>query len=157
MATIDIECQTCKGTGVYVGLGERDGAAVVCVRCKGSGCVSFSYEPFAKRRRRDNVTRVYKEGYGYCIAPHKIDFDKIGEVDLSEKGVSYKEFLQGRMPEHIREMGCPMRCDQGACRKLKGFTDKCHELGLGWGNITDCKNYCDRDQCWKRFDSAEPK
>lgn len=34
---IECECNACKGTGLYVGMAERDGAAVVCYTCKGTG------------------------------------------------------------------------------------------------------------------------
>jgi len=35
----ECECSACKGTGLYVGMAEREGAAVVCSRCKGTGKV----------------------------------------------------------------------------------------------------------------------
>jgi len=37
-------CPSCKGTGLYIGMGERDGAAVVCHTCKGTGCHAFKHE-----------------------------------------------------------------------------------------------------------------
>ena len=33
----DCECESCKGTGLYVGMAEREGSAVVCHTCKGTG------------------------------------------------------------------------------------------------------------------------
>lgn len=38
--TIIIECQACKGTGLYKGMAERDGAAVVCSHCHGTAMPS---------------------------------------------------------------------------------------------------------------------
>lgn len=156
---LNIRCKSCSGTGVYVGLAERDGAAVVCHICKGTGKQKyvFSYEPFTARMERDDVKRVYKDSYGYCIAPRKIDFDKIGEVDLSKEGVSYEEFFnENKMPKHIRKIGCPMVCDQGTCHDLKTFTKECNKIGLGYGStLKECKNYHNRSECWMRFDSAE--
>ena len=153
-----IECQSCKGTGVYQGMAERDGAAVVCHNCNGTGAAnySFSYNEFTGRKTREGVTRVYLNSMGYCIAPHEINFSKIGPIDLSKEGVSYPEFLDGKMPGHIKKLGCPMRADQWACHQIKGFTDKCDELNGGWINsISDCRYYPKRDECWKRFESKK--
>ena len=150
---MDIECQSCNGTGVYVGMGERDGAAVVCRRCSGTGKFkySFTYKDFTGLKKREDVTRVYLDGYGYCLAPKKIDFDKVGWVDLTKEGVSYEEFLEGKRPEHIRTFGCPMLCDQGACHRLEGFQDKagCDCLGM---RIVNCPKYSNRSRCWDIFD-----
>ena len=33
---MDIECPTCEGPGVYVGVLEREGAAVICNKCNGT-------------------------------------------------------------------------------------------------------------------------
>ena len=44
----DEKCKSCKGTGVYQGLAEKNGSGVVCYKCKGTGChhVTFEYEDF---------------------------------------------------------------------------------------------------------------
>ena len=44
--TIVIECQACGGTGLYKGMAERDGAAVVCSCCNGTGKTEFTYNEF---------------------------------------------------------------------------------------------------------------
>ena len=46
----DEKCKSCKGTGLYVGLAERDGAAVVCHTCKGTGKhhVRIEYDDFGQ-------------------------------------------------------------------------------------------------------------
>ncbi len=150
---LDIECQACGGTGIYAGMGERDGAGVVCNRCDGTGeyHYTFEYKEFEGIIKRDNVTRVYKSSYGYCFAPKKIDFARIGEIDLTQEGVSYAEFLEGKCPQHIREMACPMLADQSACHSMSGFTDMCNCTGL---LITECPQYKDKATCWERFDKA---
>ncbi|GAH55007.1 unnamed protein product, partial [marine sediment metagenome] len=33
----DCECNDCKGTGLYTGMAEGDGFAVVCHACNGTG------------------------------------------------------------------------------------------------------------------------
>lgn len=151
---LDIQCKECKGTGVYIGMGERDGAAVVCHRCDGTGKYhyAFEYKDFGGRIKRRGVKRVYKSGYGYCLAPKKIKFQRVGEIDLAQEGVSYDEFWEGKHPQHIRKMACPMLADQGACHEMKGFTATC---GCCAGRlITECPQYADRARCWERFDKA---
>lgn len=157
---MDIECQECKGTGVYVGMAERDGAGVVCYKCDGTGKFHYKYEytPFTERKIRRGLKRVYKKSYSYVLAPEVINFEGIGEIDLTKEGVSYEEFLDGKMPKHIKKLGCPMLADQGACHSIEGFCDKCYDLGLGLGGyISDCENYKNKDDCWKRFDKGEIK
>jgi hypothetical protein len=150
---LKIECKSCNGTGVYVGLAERDGAGVVCHTCKGTGCqdYNFTYTPFKKRQKRKDIKRVFIQGYGYCVGTKPITLDNGVFVDFSKEGVSYEEFLAGKMPEHIKQMGCPMLADQSACHDIKGFIDQCEKLNGGWiGHIPSCK--CkDKMACWERF------
>ena len=98
------------------------------------------------------VSRVFLSGYGYCVGTKPITLDNGVFVDFSKEGVQYEEFLNGIMPKHIKQMGCPMMADQGACHKIKGFTDKCHDLNGGYVNyIPDCK-CSDKMGCWNRFE-----
>jgi len=40
---MDIECPSCNGTGLYCGMGEKEGVAVVCCKCQGSGKYHYVY------------------------------------------------------------------------------------------------------------------
>ena len=149
-----IECPYCKGTGVYVGMGEGNGTAVVCYRCKGSGAYnySYSYKTFTGRKEKDGVKRVYLNGLGYRLGLGKINFNGIGEIDMDKEGVSYSEFLAGKKPKHIEKLGCPMIADRNACHKIKGFVDECNKFNGGWiGYIPECKYRHNKDKCWERF------
>ena len=66
--TLTRECVACRGTGLYAGEGERDGAAVVCHNCKGEGqeVVSVSGVAFTGRKPCD-VKRVYLYNPGICV------------------------------------------------------------------------------------------
>jgi len=145
---LSIQCKSCGGTGVYVGMAEHEGAAVVCTTCNGTGeqAYKFEYTPFAGRQVRGGVERVYVSGMGYCIAPKKLTFDNIGEIDMSREGVSYNEFWNGKMPGHVEKLGCPMLADQGACDKIDGFTSECTH-----GSLRHCSMQQDKAECWKRF------
>lgn len=149
-----IECPSCKGAGVFAGMGEGQGAAVVCSQCEGSGAYKyeFHYHEFTGKKIRDDIERVYLKGCGYKIGTGVIDFGEAGAIDMDKEGVSYKEFLAGAMPDHIKALGCPMMADQGACHKIGGFVDECMKLNGGWiGMIPRCANQCNKADCWRRF------
>lgn len=149
-----IQCPSCNGTGVYVGLGEGEGTAVVCSTCKGRGWYEYvyNYNEFSGRKHKDGVDRVYLDGYGYKLGSGKINFDGVGEIDMDREGVSYKEFVAGKMPTHIEKLGCPMTADQGKCHDINGFVDRCNSFNGGWLNtLADCKNMNNKAECWEIF------
>lgn len=83
-----VDCKQCDGTGVYVGFAEKEGSAVVCYCCKGTGAVEFTAPPsFNGRKRRDGVKTVSFKNQGVVLAPG---------IDRGE--VSYEAFLNGAMP-----------------------------------------------------------
>jgi len=77
METVDIECRSCEGSGLYSGMCEPKGVAVICYTCKGSGCEKFLYKPFIKRKPRTDITTVRRS---------------------TESTISYQRFQQGVMP-----------------------------------------------------------
>jgi len=140
MKTITIECPSCNGTGVYSGIGEDKGVAVICHTCKGEGHTTYSYTEFTGRKVDDSIKRVYLSGYGYKIGLGTINFNGIGKIDMYKEGVSYQDFLKGDRPKHIETLVCPMLADQGNCHDKEGFTTECNILNDGWiSNITKCK------------------
>jgi hypothetical protein len=152
---MDIVCPSCNGTGVYSGMGESKNTAVICYQCQGTGKYHYvyEYEEFTERKISAGIDRVYLKGYGYKIGTGKINFSKVGEIDMDKEGVSYEEFLSGKMPQHIKKLACPMLADQGACHKIKGFTDVCDKLNGGYLNhIPSCKHTTKSTECWDRFD-----
>jgi len=153
MNTIKIECPSCNGTGVYAGMAEREGAAVVCVTCKGSGCTIYTYKDFTGLKTAKGIKRVYKHGYGYFISTGDVVFGAI-TVNMNKEGVSYSEFLSGKKPNHIEKIACPMLADQHECQKIKGFNDECSELhgsSLLGININKCNQQANKAKCWDRF------
>lgn len=154
-----IQCQACNGTGVYSGCGEGRGAAVVCYRCKGTGEYNyrFEYEEFTGKKKAEGIKRVYKSGYGYKIGTGLINFDRVGLVDMDNEGVSYDEFMNGKLPGHIKRLACPMLADQSKCHDIKGFTkecDKLHGSTLLGISLSRCNNQINKGECWERFDSS---
>ena len=137
---MEIECPSCDGTGIYKGMAEVDGTGVICNSCKGTGAIiySYSYKDFTGKRMRYDIKRVYLNGCGYKLGLGIINYTNIGNIDMDKEGVSYSEFLDGKMPTHIKKLGCPMSTDQGACHKIKGFTDECNRLNGGYQRRKVC-------------------
>ena len=152
---IVIECKSCKGTGVYQGMGESSDVAIICHTCKGTGWTVFEYTEFTGRKNKQGVSRVYLNSYGYKISTGVVNFDGIGKVDMDKEGVSYEEFCEGKMPTHIKQLGCPMLADQGRCRDIAGFTNRCDSFNGGWLNyIPSCENKANSAECWRIFEEA---
>ena len=158
-----IECPACRGTGVYSGVAETEETAVICNKCEGTGAYNYvyEYELFTKRKIKDKIKRVYKNSYGYKLGLGKVNFktpQSVTGIDMDKEGVSYEEFLQGAMPQHIEALVCPLLADQSACHKIPGFVDRCDKLNKGWLNyIPDCKNRCNMKECWELFKLGRTK
>lgn len=86
--TIEIECQSCGGTGLYSGFAEPKGVAVVCVTCAGTGKSTFTYEPFERRKGREGIHTV-RLSRGSFIATG---------VGPTGGSISYEAFQNGKFP-----------------------------------------------------------
>lgn len=88
MEAVKIECRACGGTGIYSGFAEPEGVAVICVKCRGSGCEEVTFVPFVRRRGHREIHTV-RQSRGSFIGTG------IGPAGGS---ITYKEFQQGKMP-----------------------------------------------------------
>lgn len=149
---INEECPTCKGTGLYVGMGERNGAAVVCRECKGTGCHKFvhCYTDFTKRKTRNDVKHVYEANVGIAIGN--------GESCCLEDfgGMTYRDWLDGKPfanGTEMRKYCCP-RWWYGAVdyRKSPDW-DACSEAMFMPFRL--CPYFKNKAECWKRWDEEQ--
>ena len=144
---IDIKCQSCNGTGLYVGMAERDGSAVICSTCKGTGKFhhKFSYEEFTEKNKRDDVKRVFKTSCGFMHTPN----DAMVEgklIEFSKSGVSYKDWLKGDEPLPVKTLYCPkMWTGQ------KWNSESCEKHCRLGTLINHCPNRENMSQCWKEY------
>lgn len=92
------ECKSCKGTGLYQGIGECNGAAVVCEDCEGSGkfYTQHEYKEFTGRVKVLGVSRVYKTGAGIVLNP-----------EMTPGGVPLEEWE--RNPDAVTKRGAELR------------------------------------------------
>lgn len=82
-------CSSCGGTGVYSGMCEGKGNAVICLGCDGTGGAWIEWTPFVRRRRRHDI-RWVSQSRGSFLATG------VGAVG---KRISYREFLKGKRPQ----------------------------------------------------------
>ena len=76
------ECKSCHGTGLYSGLFEGKGQAVICIYCNGQGWDVYSYAEFAGRKKMRGIKSIRKS-HGTFIA------NGVGAIGPS---MTYEEF-----------------------------------------------------------------
>jgi hypothetical protein len=89
MPIINIDCQACRGTGLYCGYAEPKGVAVVCAGCGGSGCARFNYEPFTQRKPKFGVKSVRLSAGSFLVTG----------VGPTGSEITYAEFAAGKLPQ----------------------------------------------------------
>ena len=153
LANGDIEivrqCKACDGTGIYVGLAERDGAGVVCHKCKGTGreVLTINAAPFASRVARNDIKRVYAVNPGIVIGEGKDKQYKLSDFG----GKPYIDWLVD--PTFLpgaenRKFTCPARWYQSADYDLGPNWEEC----LGCGSFSNCDHFGEKEKCWQRWD-----
>ena len=155
---IEVECDSCKGTGLYKGIAERDGAAVICHTCDGTGKTTFkrTFNKFKGRVKREDVNRVYSIAGEYVITDEDVNATPSGQVLFSQFGCSYADwFEKGATPKPIETLHCPyqhtnqsMQHSDHQANKL--YKEECSD-SLNWGLISDCKNRKNMAGCWRRY------
>ena len=142
------KCKACKGTGLYIGLAERDGAAVVCHKCKGSGKnhVKIEYDDFEGREQINVVEQVFETNIGIVIGKGK------GKFKLSDfGGMPYEEWLSGKsfsLGSENRRFSCPSWWYQSTDYDKKPHWPECIKMG----SFSKCKHFKNKEACWERFD-----
>lgn len=151
MKTIEFDekCQTCKGTGLYVGMAEYDGAAIVCYKCKGTGCHHFEhhYEEFIKRDSKKRVEQVYQHNPGIGLGKGKNNEYRLEEFG----GMPYVEWLKNpSFPARSenRKCTCPAWWYQSVDYDKKPRWAEC----LGCGAFSGCTSFGSKNKCWERWD-----
>ena len=57
-STVKTACESCGATGLYSGMCEGAGRAVVCLDCGGTGCCVVEFKPFKERKPRTDIKTV---------------------------------------------------------------------------------------------------
>lgn len=145
----DEECPKCNGTGLYSGMAEHDGAAVVCHTCKGTGCHHFrhTYKEFKGRKQRSGVERVYETNPGIAIGKgNGCTLEQFG-------GMPYEDWDAGKpFPKgsENRAFTCPAWWCQSADSSKKPDWGTCvQSLGR---RFSECPRFHYKKACWARWD-----
>lgn len=145
------KCKSCGGTGLYVGFGEANGAAVVCECCEGTGKFHFihEYEEFETRVERKEIKRVFETNPGIGIGSNDKD---IFLEDFG--GMPYEEWKKtGKFPpkSEMRMYVCPAWWYQGVDYDKIPQWDEC----ISCGTFSNCKMFKNKQKCWEKFDSEK--
>ena len=147
---VDEMCPACGGTGLYVGMGENDGAAVVCRKCKGTGKYHFvhRYEEFKERKEpTKEVRRVFECNPGISIG----EDENRGILLSSFGGIPFSEWKDGKpfpRGSEMRKFTCPAWWYQSADYKKKPKWGAC----IGCGIFSGCEAFVVKENCWERWD-----
>jgi hypothetical protein len=87
MPSIQVECSSCDGSGLYCGFAEPEGTAVVCHGCGGTGATTLTYKKFTHRKKKRGVRKVM--GNSPWFTRSQEDYAKT---------ISYKEFEDAVAP-----------------------------------------------------------
>jgi hypothetical protein len=142
----DCKCQSCNGTGIYVGMAEHDGFGVVCNSCKGTGCTHrvIEYDDFDGLKKIDNVKQVVQCNPGFCLGVNeKYTYKSFGGMSY-EDWWSGKKFMTG---SEMRQFVCPCWWYQTADYKKKPDWRECE-----WGSFSLCSHFATKEKCWERWD-----
>ena len=139
-------CKSCGGVGLYVGCCERDGIAVVCNTCNGTGKHHFihEYEEFTEKKIREDIERVIQTSTGVIVGKINDDISWVG-------GMSYKDWFNGKKFEigmEMRSRTCPAWYYQSVDYDRKPNWNEC----CSFGSFSSCVNFVDKHKCWERWD-----
>ena len=151
----DEQCKLCGGTGLYCGMAECDGFAVVCSQCVGTGKyhVRITYDDFTGRKRRDDVRRVVQCNPGVMLGTGR---QASGETFTQDSfgGMTYDQWLAGepfRSGLEMRALTCPAWWYQSADYEKKPNWEWC----LGVGMFSSCPKFGAKATCWARWDQDQ--
>ncbi|MFC1453851.1 hypothetical protein ACFLQL_01590 [Verrucomicrobiota bacterium] len=150
----DCKCEACKGSGLYVGFGEKDGFAVVCHTCRGSGKVhvKYTYEDFEGRTDKKGVKQVLECNPGIGVGQS----EKLGLTLKSFGGISYEDWKAGKkfkLGTEMRQYTCPAWWYQTADYKKKPEWKECWSSN----SFSDCAQFKTKEKCWERFDKEHKR
>jgi len=144
-------CKSCKGSGIYVGMAERDGFGIVCHDCKGTGCYEFvhNYEEFELQIIRPDVKQVLQTNPGICVGTNNnLTLESFG-------GMPYTEWIKdGKFPSksEMRKYVCPAWWYQSV-----DYDKKPKWCPSAFGMFSNCPEFENKEACWERFDKENYK
>lgn len=152
--TIAVECEDCKGTGLFKGVAERGGAAVVCSCCHGTGKREITYNKFEGRKEIAGVTRVFEGVSGYLHSDEDITTKDGKTLHYSQYGCSYDAWKSGVNPTPMEELYCPLEYHSNTSVNGKPFFCGLCAEDYSEESIKDCYFYDRKEMCWKEWHNS---
>lgn len=147
--TIQIECPSCKGTGLYKGYAEKDDCAVICANCAGKGFINYSYNEFHGLKKREGIKRIFASSCGYIHSAYDVISKDGNTINFEKYGCTYEEWLNGAEPKPVEDLYCPyIYFNQGIGNEP--LLD-CQENHICGTTISSCKKYLQKADCWAKF------
>lgn len=149
---VDAKCPRCKGTGLYKGVAERDGFAVVCFHCKGAGhlVLKLEWEDFGGRVPMKNVETVLECNPGIVVASDR----KLAPFG----GMPYDDWADGKpfpARSEMRNYTCPAWWSQCAPGNTFEKWPECWD-SIG-RSFSECKFFGHKAACWARYDREKER
>lgn len=166
-------CGSCKGTGIYKGMTEKDDLGVICYNCNGTGnyilniednmqlvrdnqngvvyvvedgVITHSTELFEELKRREDVNYVMY-ATSRVFSPTWLFEHGASEINV----IRYEEFLNGMLPLPMREYTCPGYMIQNYGNNKYNTEYNCYDHGAyGSHPFSDCSLYGTME-CWDKF------
>uniref|UniRef100_A0A6M3LT73 Uncharacterized protein n=1 Tax=viral metagenome TaxID=1070528 RepID=A0A6M3LT73_9ZZZZ len=156
----EVECSACDGTGLYQGMAEHNGAAVVCYKCNGTGkcSVKLTYQKFRGRKIREGIERVYDASHGYFISAEDATNDEGTTFPFSQWGCDYGDWLNGAEPIPMRGLICPyLHTNQKLqSEDVNGlYETRCSKNTHCGQLISNCPLWPEKEKCWEIFEEAQ--
>ena len=150
---LNIVCQSCAGSGLYVGVAERDGTSVVCTTCRGSGqdAYHFEYEPFEKRAAVPGSISSVHLNRGYVLSTKHPDCDG---------GVPASDYTPGMIVPADEKLYCPfLYTHQSWCAQpeVPEWGGEPRAPIIAGAYISSCKRWDDKATCWRLFHADAPE
>ncbi len=144
--TINVFCSVCNGYGVIINQFTKDGSALHCENCNGTGSIERTIETFSERKVYDNIHRVFLTNLGTTIQ----DYPELPVED--QGGVSYEQwqtigkdiFAKGT---ELEKRTCPKMWYSMVNSSIKAPAyDDCVE-----NKFRSCAKWRTRSECWTTF------
>ncbi|MCK9596544.1 hypothetical protein M0R19_05130 [Candidatus Pacearchaeota archaeon] len=150
------ECSSCKGTGLYVGMAEHNGAAIQCYNCKGKGEkeIVIYIKSFTGRKTHSKpIKRVFENNPGIFIGENEdLKLEDFGGLSYDEwnnrqhKSLPFPKGLEDR--KHI----CPSWWFMLGVGPHSTFCKWDHGAGRTYSS---CPYFETKDMCWKAYDEEQ--
>lgn len=82
---INTACDSCGATGLYSGMCEGPGRAVVCLDCGGTGCQEIEYRPYEGRKRKRGIRIIQASRGRFLIGPMGGGGDEMTYVEFERR------------------------------------------------------------------------